>query len=264
MKIKQKLLTVNKRLFGFFTIIKQLFPFFRQEVDIQVLRVCLMMFGGKFLNMVVMFIPLKLLFVLSGSKNIHFLEQIELKLGRTTYIGLMIALVTVLYLFNTALQIYKGKLLNKQKQRITHKNYEFNGKSLPYKTILRTYAAYCQIIADAFLAILITGLMFLLNVQYALYFAAVTGVYFIFIEYWAFSNYETRLLNKLSIDKKQFINAFSSIFYLVMFIGIIFVVLSTNIHILVAILMLLLVRLANGALKTFFSSQLTIRHHYLF
>lgn len=263
MKIKQKLLTVNKRLFGFFITIKQLFPFFKQDADIEVFRVCATMFCSKFLNMIVMFIPLKLLFVLSGSKNIDFLEQIEMKVGRSTYITTMMMIVIVLYLINTWVQIYKGKLINRQQKRIVKKPYQFNGKPLSTRIVIRTYAAYCQIIADVILTVLITALMFIINVHYALYFTAVTSVYFIIIEYWAFSNHETRLLNKLNIDKKQFIHALSSIFYLVLFIGIVFVVLSTEIHILLAILILLLDRLVNGALKTFFSSQLIIRQHYL-
>ena len=208
-------------------------------------------------------IPLKLLFVLSGSKNISFLEQVEVELGRNTYIGIMIAIVIVLYLFNTALQVYKGKLVNKQKQSIANKAYELNGKTISYKVVHRTYATYCQIIADVFLVALIIALLFVINVQYAIYFSVVTSIYFIIVEYWAFSEHETRLLKKLNIDKKQFIHAFSSLFYLVMFVGIAFVVLISHIHVLVAILMLLLARLANGSLKAFFSSQLSIRYHYL-
>ncbi|MGR5142813.1 hypothetical protein ACQKPX_14145 [Photobacterium sp. DNB23_23_1] len=213
--------------------------------------------------MVVMFIPLKLLFVLSGTKNIAALENIESTIGRNTYVILMIALVVFLYLFNTALQVYKGKIINNELKNIEVKAFNVKGKSIPYKVINRTFPTYCQVLSDIMLVVFITALFFIVNLSYALYFSCVTGLYFIIVEYWAFSDHETRLLRKLHINNKQFIHAFSGLFYLVMFIGIAIVVLVSQLNVLIAIMMLLLARLANGSLKSFFIGQLSLRFNYL-
>jgi len=253
----------NQRAADFFISLPQLYVMFKKQTKVEVKKISILVFVSKFISMIVLFMPLKILFVLSGSKNIQFLQNIENNIGRDVYIGAMIAIISVLFLLNVVLQIYKVKLVNRQVAMIDKKEYEFRGMGKSYKVIVKTYASFCQVLADMLLLLLVGSILFMLNVQYGIFYLAAVFVYGVVIEQWAFPTHQTRLMKKLNIDSKQFIQVTSTLFYLILFMGIIAVVLSADIAIIIAILMLILVRLGNGALTSFFSCQIKLRQHYL-
>jgi len=253
----------NQRTTDFFRALPQLYVMFRKQAKIEVIKIAVLVFLSKFINMMVMFIPLKMLFVLSGSINIPFFQDIENDIGRDVYIGAMIAIITILYILNVVLQIYKAKLVKRQIVMIEEKKYEFRGIEKSHKVISDTYASFCQVLGDILLILLVTTILFLLNVDYAIFYLYVILGYTLIIEQWAFPAHQTNLMKKLNIDSKVFIQVTGILLYLILFLGIVAVVLNTDIVIIVAILMLILVRLGNGALKSFFSCQIKLREHYL-
>jgi hypothetical protein len=251
------------RTIAFFNVLPALYRCFKVDAKIEVVKIVTLVFLSKFINMVVMFLPLKVLFLLSGSKNISFLYDIETKIGRNAYIGSMIAILSILYILNIILQIYKAKLVNRQPTRISKQNYTFGNIVKPYKVVCSTYAPFCQILADMLLVCFVATILFLINFYYALFFVLVVIMHSIVIEQWAFSNHQTNFMLKLKIDSKQFIYITSILLYLIFFIGIVAVVLNTNMGLIAAVLMLVLARLGNSALKSFFSCQIKLRQHFL-
>jgi len=253
----------NQRTADFFRALPQLYMMFKKQTKVEVIKISVLVFLSKFINMIVMFMPLKILFVLSGSKNIPFFQDIENNIGRDVYIGGMIAIITVLYFINVVLQVYKEKLVKRQTVMIEKKKYEFRGMETSHKVISETYASFCQVLGDMLLILLVATVLFLLNVHYAIFYLSVILVYAAIIEQWAFPLHQTNLMKKLNIDSKLFIQVTGILLYLILFLGIIAVVLNTDMVVIVAILMLILVRLGNGALKSFFSCQIKLRQHYL-
>lgn len=253
----------NQRAADFFKSVPQLYIMFKKQTRIELLKISFLAFSGKFINMIVMFMPLKVLFVLSGSKNIQFLQDIENSIGRDVYIAGMISIISILYFLNIVLQIYEVKLINRQESGIDKKEYKFRGQAKSFKVISKTYAPFCQVLASLFLILIISIILFVLNVQFAIFYLSVIFVYGVIMEQWAFQTHKTKLMKKLNIDSKQFIKITGILLYLILFMGIIVVVLNTDMVVIVAILMLILVRLGNGALKSFFSCQIKLRHHYL-
>jgi len=253
----------NQRAADFFKSLPQLYMMFKKQTRIELIKISFLAFLSKFINMVVMFMPLKVLFVLSGSKNIQFLQDIENTIGRDVYISGMISIITILYFLNVVLQIYQVKLNNRQESGIEEKVYKFRGLDKSYKVISKTYEPFCQVLASLFLILIISIILFLLNAQYAIFYLGIIFVYGVIIEQWAFQTHKTKLMKKLNIDSKQFIKITGILLYLILFMGIIVVVLNTDMVVIVAILMLILVRLGNGALKSFFSCQIKLRQYYL-
>jgi len=263
MRLINRLRKNNHRTADFFRALPQLFMMFKKQTQIEVIQIAVLAFLTKFINMIVMFMPLKILFVLSGSKNIGFLHDIETSIGRDVYIGAMIVIISVLYFLNVVLQIYKAKLVNRQAAIIEKKKYIFRGADKSHKVISKTYASFCQLLADILLVLIVATILFLVNIYYALFYLGVILVYGVIIEQWAFPNHQTKLMKKLKIDSKQFIQITGILLYLILFMGIIAVVLNTDMVVITAVLMLILVRLGNGALKSFFSCQIKLRQHYL-
>jgi len=236
---------------------------FKKQTKVEIIKISVLVFLSKFISMIVLFMPLKILFVLSGAKNIQFLQDIENNIGRDVYIGAMIAVISVLFLVNVVLQIYKVKLVNRQTVIIEKKKYEFRGMEKSHDVILKTYAPFCQVLADILLVLIISTILVLLNVHYAIFYLGVILVYGVIIEQWAFPTHQTKLMKKLNIGSKEFIKVTGILLYLILFMGIVAVVLNTDMVVIIAILMLILVRLGNGALTSFFSCQIKLRQHYL-
>ncbi|MGF1889744.1 hypothetical protein L4D13_27020 [Photobacterium profundum] len=262
MNISYKLQITAQRLLSFVSILVALFSFFRNEVKIQVVKITIFTFISKYINMVVMFIPIKLLFLLSGAKNISFLTDIEESIGRELYIGILVCIVIVLYILDMFMKIYKGKLTNFQKEIVNKDSYLLDGKPIQKKIITRTYNPYCQVLSDVLLIVTSIGVFLVVSPTYALYFVTVILLYVAFIEYLVFSPHQTRLLKKLSLDNNQFIHVCNGILYLIFFIGIVIVLLTQSIHILLAIFMMLVSRITNTSLRTVFTSQRVLRRDY--
>ncbi|MFM2629153.1 hypothetical protein AAFX20_17130 [Vibrio chagasii] len=252
----------NKRTVDFFRAIPHLFKMFREQADIPVVKIALLVFCNKFINMIVMFMPLKMLFVLSGAKNISILHEMETSLGREVYIGGMLVIISILYFFSVVVSIYQIKLVNSQKAKLNKKNYYFKSEVKPKSTIAQTYPLFCQIVADFILIGVVLAVLLYVNFYYALYYLFVVIAYGVIVEQWAFSTHQSKFMSKLGIDSKQFIKISGVFVFFLSFIGILAVVLNMNIAVIIAVLMLILVRLANSALKSFFNCQIKLRIHF--
>ncbi|MDP2490255.1 hypothetical protein Q8W38_12980 [Vibrio splendidus] len=253
----------NKRTIDFFRAIPSLFKMFREQTDIPVVKIALLVFCSKFINMIVMFIPLKMLFVLSGSKNIAVLHEMETSLGRDVYIGGMLVIIAILYFFSVVVSVYQIKLVNSQRSKIESKDYYFRSELKSKTVITQTYPLFCQILADFLLIGAVIIVLFIVNIYYALYYFAVVMIYTIIVEQWAFSTHQSKLMNRLGIDSKQFIKISGVFIFFLSFVGILAIVLNMNIAVIIAVLMLILVRLANSALKSFFNCQIKLRTHFI-
>lgn len=262
MMLFSKLNTAVVRTVAFSSLLFELFDFFKVRANVEVLKLSFCMFFSKYVNMFVMFIPIKLLFILSGSKNIGPLEDIELYLGRNTYVALLLFIVTFLYFFDMGVKIYTGKLINHQKQVVPKADLEFQNKNIKRNITLRTYKPYCQIISDFMVIFASTCLFVLLSPVYALFYIFVIIFYFLSLEYLLFSPHQTRLLKKLNLDNNQFIQVCNGILYLIFFLGIVVVLFVKSTHILVAILILLVARISTTSLRTVFTSQKALRRDF--
>ncbi|WP_439437661.1 hypothetical protein [Salinivibrio costicola] len=240
-----------------------LIKLFHCQTNVQYVKISINIFFSKFINMAVMFMPLKLLFVLTGTKNIEILAQLEEFIGRNKYIALVLGILFILYMVNVFLQIYRAKLINKQKYSIENRKYYFGDRPVTVAEIRRTYASFCQVIADMAVILMVCAVLFIADQLLALYYIAVFGVFSLIYEQWVFSKHETKLMKKLDIEKKSFIQAVSMVMFLVIFLGLVLVVISTGMSAIKAILLLLLMRLANGAFKSYLSCHMKLRECYL-
>ncbi|HEQ3516663.1 TPA: hypothetical protein VGT23_003370 [Vibrio cholerae] len=240
-----------------------LINFFQVQTKVEYIKIAVNIFLGKFINMAVMFMPLKLLFVLTGTKNIEILAKIESAIGRGYYIGFILVTLFILYVSNIILQIYRVKLVRLQSGNIEDKDYVFYDKLVSSNLVKATYPSYCQVLGDFTIILVVLLCLFSLHAYFSIYFLSVILFFSLVYEQWVFSSHETNLMKKLGIDKKSFIQVMSMMMFLVLFIGLILVVLTTEVGVIKAILLLLLVRLANSSFKSYLSCHMKLRECYL-
>jgi hypothetical protein len=210
-----------------------------------------------------MFIPLKILFLLSGSKNITFLQNIEDYFGRQYYIGGMVMIIIILFILNVITQIKKSKLVRLQSDNIEKKIYLFRGVNKSHKVITKTYGSFCQLLGDIFLFFSVGFALFFIDVYFAIFYIGVFVIYLFVMERWAFPSKSGAGEVRAAVDSKLFIRVSGSLGFLCLFLGLVILVLNTDIILIVAVLILILVKLGNGALMSFFKCQIKIRDNYL-
>ena len=119
----------NQRTVDFFRSLPELYAMFKQQTKLSVIRIATLIFLTKFINMVVMFMPFKILLLLTGFGNISFLQNIENSIGREVYIGIMIVIIASLFFLNLVFHIHQARLVKMQKLAIEKKKYEFRDKN---------------------------------------------------------------------------------------------------------------------------------------
>jgi len=261
-KLHNRLVENIKSMKNGVVLLSRLIVFFHRETKIEYFKISLNMFFGKFINMLVMFMPLKLMFVLTGDKNIEAFATLEAYIGRSNYIGMVLFFLTFFYFANVMLNVYKAKLINRQEARVDLENYSFSSREIKASTVKRTVVPFCQMLSDTLLVSFVNVLLLFMNPILGLCFTLVLVLFYLIHEQWVFSSHETNLLRKLAIDKSNLVQILSMVMFLVAFFVLVFVVISYGINAILAILMLLLIRLANSAYKSHMSAQIKLRRFY--
>ena len=263
MRLMNQLRKNNQRTADFFRSLPELYVMFKKQTKLSVLKIATLIFLTKFINLIVMFMPFKILLLITGFANISFLQNIENNIGRDVYLGVMIIIIASLFFLSLVFHIYQARLTNIQKLKIEKKKYDFRGMEKSHKVISATFEPFCKVIGDIFLVLMVATILMTVNFVYGVFFICMTLIYIIIAEQWVFAHHQPRLIKKLKIDSKIFIKITGILIFLMLFLGIILLVLKMDFMVIIAILMLLLVRLARGALESFFSSQIVLRRHYL-
>ena len=237
----------------------RLISFFENSTEIEYKRIVFSVVVGKFINMIVMFLPIKILFVLSGAKNIGLLEKLQNRLGSELYLTMIVSVLVSLYFGNTFLQIHRSKLINRQKQAIDAGPYVFRNLELSENDLASIYPAFCQVIADFLIVTMVFFVLVLASFEYALFYASIFFAFSLAYEQWVFTSSETTLLKRFDIDEKSAIQLISMMMFLALFFGILALVLNTDIDIITAILLFLIVRLSNNSFKSYIASSTKLR-----
>jgi hypothetical protein len=251
------------KMYDFVLALRPLYSMFKSQCCVDVEKISILVFFSKIINMIVMFIPLKILFLLSGSKNITFLQNIEDYFGRQYYIGGMVIIIVILYILNVITQIKKSKLVKSQSENIEKKMYLFRGVKKSHKVVTKTYGSFCQLLGDIFLFLSVGFALFFIDVYFAIFYFGVFVIYLFVMERWAFPSTNGTGEVPRAVDRKLFIRVSGSLGFLILFLGLVILVLNTDIILIVAVLILILVKLGNGALMSFFKCQIKIRDNYL-
>ena len=224
--------------------------FMRSNIGVDLYKLSTLKFLGRFINMVVMFLPLKAFLILSGVSQIGYLHYVEDILGKKLYI-ISIVLITIgLYIINVFLQVYSGRLLNKQSTKFDKSFYDFEKFQLNKKFFISSHILLINFLSDCLLVFICALIFFFLSIPYACIFLFLLLVYIIVIKYMVFIDNKFSFLQKINLDESQILAISNGVFYLAIFIALFFVFIYIGLHVYSAILILLLSRLSNGSIKS--------------
>lgn len=234
--------------------------FLRSEIGVDVIKISILKFLMRFINMVVMFLPIKVFLVLSSGKSIAILSFTEPYLGKYHSEIVLLLLTVLLYVFNVAINIYSSRLVNKQKSKPILKSYTLHELSvdMPKKSIIACLKHVYNWLSGAMLIIVSIILFFIGSWHFALLFSCLLLLYVAFVEYFFFTNNKYKFLDKIKLTPDQVLHVSTAVFYLMTFFLIFYSYLQFGMQVHFAILMLFLVRLTNGCLKTYFMSSFSV------
>lgn len=125
--------------------ITKLFSLFRNRFSVKLILLSTLKFTGKFSNMLVMFLPLKIFLLISGTSQVGMFKEIEEQLGTNAYISLILFVTSLLYILNLVIQIYYSRAFNLEKLKLQGTK-DFDGMSI--KFIRKLYTPYIDVLSS--------------------------------------------------------------------------------------------------------------------
>lgn len=260
MKILKSIMNVYVKAFKKKSNMISLIRFLRDDLNVDIGQISTLKFSMRFINMVVMFLPIKVFLVLSSGQPIGFLSFTEPYLGVYHSEIILLSLTVLLYIFNLIINIYSSRLVNKQENKISRKSYNISclNVELTKKNMVRCLSHVYNWLSGAMLISVAIALFFIGSWHFSLFFSSLLLLYTAFVEYFFFTENKFSFLDKVKLTRSQVLQISTAIFYLISFFLIFYTYLQFGIQIHFAILMLFLVRLTNGCLKTYFMASFSV------
>ncbi|MEZ9909370.1 hypothetical protein AB4371_13025 [Vibrio sp. 10N.261.51.A3] len=206
--------------------------------------------------MLVMFLPLKIFLLISGTSQVGMFKEIEEQLGTNAYIALILFVTSLLYILNLVIQIYYSRAFNLEKLKLQGTK-DFDGMSI--KFIRKLYTPYIDVLSSLVM-LCISFLVFMsLSYEYAFLFFLGFVIYYFIVQYFLFTDSKYKLKEKMKVTIPQALNIFSGVFFLFTFFLVFFVFMKFDLPVMSALLLLLLSRLTNNSIKAMFSSLSKIK-----
>lgn len=236
----------EKVLFSF-----EILQLYRIEVNASILEVSMFRFMSKFVNVLIMYLPIKVLLAISDTSSIKVFFSYELDVK--TYSAILFAVTIGLYLFHTIVQIYIAKKFAIQKNNniINGDVYESKGKKYTSRFLKASFDIYLNNVACYMNIVVMIILFYFLSLEFTLVFILSIFLFSCFTEIFIF-NPEYSIIKNSAMSKKQALTILSSFFYLFIFFGLFFVYIKYEIPIHSAILILLFSRVSNSSVRELF------------
>ena len=234
---------------------KELYSLLSFSVGYPILTLAILKFLGRFVNMFVMFIPLKIFLLFSGVAQLGFLSDLESSLGRQLYISLLLLFTAFLYFLNVIIQLYTSRLTNNELNRVLEVKYLSRRKKIFQESLIRKVFIPLVNVISSYLMVIVSAIIFLfLSKIYFINFIILFLIYWLFVNYFVFTNNKFNFLKKINLTRPQVLTIISGLFYLVLFFLLFALFIEGGLQITPAILILLLSRLCNSSIKTMFLS----------
>jgi len=264
MKFINSFVKVFYRSIGTYFDIARLCIYSRNELSVPILKFSIASFFATVINTVTMFLPLKLLFVLSGSKSIAELDIFKDKVGINVYVAIIISLLFILYICNFLFTRWfeKGQI------KAIFEIGELKGKFYPlgiragHKALKATSDTSIKICADILFLLFVSVVMFVISIEYLIFYWFLFIVFNFLIEYFVFTDNKYKFLDKVSLSKPSIIGFFAILMYYFYFIFIVVLQLIGEIGFFEAIVLLILSKVSNSAFKSLINKTYFLRSKF--
>ncbi|WBA07877.1 hypothetical protein [Salinivibrio kushneri] len=250
---------LSSRLLKDFDLINEMHQLVYKSADMQSIKLGAMNFMSSFSSMLVMFLPIKVFLLLSGASHLKILTKFQEDYGNAAYFSFLISFTLLVYLFNIFLQLYISRTEKLNKNSLDSDWYRTKYGKYGKEFVKYAFKTYSGLIGDIMLVCMSIVLFVFISPIFSLFFILSQITYLIIAKYFIFTDNKYDFLGRLHLDVNQANTLLSGTFFLVIFSSLL---VSYNISSMSAggaILVLLLSRIANNAMKSILNKIYAIK-----
>ncbi|AMG29809.1 hypothetical protein AL542_04980 [Grimontia hollisae] len=249
MKFFSAIKIIFRRLIQDFYIIREIHALDYVLAGVQVYKLSFFYFLGGFLNMLVMFLPIKVFLLMSGVSQISKFTDLRGEYGSELFVTGLVFLISSVYLVNILVQLYTSRLEKTSQKKLVDETYRTKYGEYGNGFVCYSFRVFSGIIGDIIMFSISTLLFFFVSPTFCFIFLLSQISYLFIVKYFVYTNNKFRFLDRMHLEKGQANNIISSSFFIFLFGGIVFSFHATELSVGWAILLLLLSRIANNSTK---------------
>lgn len=210
---------------------------------------------SRLLNMLTMFLPIKIMFLVSGTKSFGFLLELESRIGKDNFILLLVAIVIGAFLGNVVVQILKSTKQNVTTRKIREKT-RHRKQYLSYSKVKNLFLSLVVIYSDFFLILVVCLGILVISVEMLFAYVFFTTV----ILFW-FPIFSEKIVKSFGgkISLKQVLVLSKFFFFLPMFILLIVLVLLSRLDVMSSVFCVILLRMVSSSFSSLLVALMPFR-----
>lgn len=233
-----------------FDLVNEMHELVYNTAKLQSIKLGVMNFFSSFSSMLVMFLPIKVFLLLSGTSHIKLLSYFQNTFGDTAYFVLLVTVTLAVYFSNIFLQLYISRTEKYNQLGLKSDEYSTSYGKYGREFVKYAFKAYSGLIGDLFMIFMSLIIFLFVSPVFAMSFLLTQILYLVIAKYFIFTENKYDILARLHLDVTQANNLLSGTFFLLIF-ALLFVSYSfSSMSLGGAILALLLSRIANNSMKS--------------
>lgn len=250
---------LSSRLMQDLDLVNEMHQLVYKSADMQSTRVGIMTFLSSFSSMLVMFLPIKVFLLLSGTSHIKILTNFQKSYGNNAYFSLLVLVTLLVYSLNVFLQLYISRTEKYNQNSLKHDEYHTSYGRYGKEFVKYAFKMYSGLVGDIIMVFMSVILFLFISPIFAVFFVLSQFIYLIIAKYFIFTDNKYDLLTRLHLDVSQANTLLSGTFFLIIF-ALLFVSFSiSKMSVGGAILALLLSRIANNSMKSILSKIQSVK-----
>lgn len=217
---------------------------------------------SKLLNMLVMFLPLKILFSLSMDDSSEPVVFVERYFWPGSYIVVMLSGMVVLSLLTVFIRVVQDRLQKSVKLELKDKSFSVSGGVIDGSILSLLSAWFIALLSDYMMIVFACLIILALNFKVALGYILVILVQIWVLDKVMFCSEPSKIEKLLKIDKTKLNDVIFNMFFLLVFAVISAAYLLEPFDVVHAVLILLLSRLGLQSAKSFFAVSIKFRKKF--
>lgn len=209
--------------------------------------------------MLTLFIPIKIIFVVSGMKSFSFLEEFKVNHGDQFVVISLVLFVGALYFFNIGLHVWKSKLINSDLRKI-----ELNFKLLESeikvseKEVKGLYINNLHVCSDFLTLMMAFILSFFMSFWMFVFYTIFLIIYLTVIP--SVINFEEdKKVNLWGLTLKQKFKTFNGMFFFPLFVILLALIHLGEVSVFEGVLLIIVLRMSSSSFGAFYTNQIQVR-----
>lgn len=246
-----------------FRDILSLASLFRANLSMKVFRLSLLRLVYKVSSMLIMFIPIKIFIIIASGSEMSFLDSYQKMFSFNLTLTFLFSSLIFVYFIYLCSQLFLPRLISRERGKFRGVvNVNYLGVDYSRVFLRKVYGNVVNFLSDFFLIIASLIICFSISIDYSIFYLSILFVFYMIIEYLVLTKNRFNFLAVIDVGAADFISFCSSLIFLAAFSGVFWFYYISNMEIYDGILLMMVSRLANSAVKGLAMSNHKVHLHY--